>query len=147
MMGSLDGRNTGTPRTAACCPRVASQRTLGNRAVLLREYTAVFVAKIRDKLNESPVFRMEPLPVWRKDAMTQKAIRACEEVITKREKIERALASKAEEESKHFPRRKSKTWPPAVQEWEALKSTRKLWTSDGERIPEADLRRILAARG
>ena len=125
---------------------VASQRTLGNRSTLLREYTARFVAKIRDKLNESLVFQVEPLSAWRKDAMTQKAIQACEEVIAKRKKIEGASSSTAEAESKHGPRRQqeSKTWPPVVQEWEGLKSTTGQSSGDGERIPETDLRNILA---
>jgi hypothetical protein len=126
---------------------VASQRRLRGRAVLIRAYTARFVAKIRDKLNESPVFQMEPLPAWRKDPMAQKAIQTCEEAITEIQRIESGLSSNAEESGAGPAgqnEKRSKTWPAIVQEWEAIKSTRRLWADDGERIPEADLRSFLA---
>jgi hypothetical protein len=116
-----------------------SQGRLGVHAVLVREYTAGLAGEIRDRLNTSELFQVEPLLPWRQDPIAQNAIQTCEEVLAERRKIEDPSPSDAEE------RPGMRTWPSLVQEWEALKSLKKLITGEYERIPESDLRNIIAA--
>jgi hypothetical protein len=128
---------------------LTSQGRLGNHAVLLRGYAARFASGIRHWLNASEPFRIQPLLPWRQDSITQQAIRTCEEVLAERKSIEDDVPSQKEEsergkagQNENEPR----TWSPIVQEWEALKSARRLITEQHERIPDADLRSILAGQ-
>jgi hypothetical protein len=126
---------------------LSSQGRLAVHAVLVREYTARFVSGIRHGLNASQAFQTEPLSPWRQDSITQRAIQTCEDVLAATKIIEGGGASDKEKieggragQNENEPR----TWPPIVQEWETLKSARGIITGEHERMPDADLRRILA---
>ena len=119
-----------------------SQGRLAVHAVLLREYTALLVGEIRDRINASELFQPEPLPTWRQDSIAQKAIRACEEILAERGNIEDPLSNGID----GYTPNPTLTWPPLVQEWEALKFARKVVTENRERIPESDLRKMIAAQ-
>jgi hypothetical protein len=111
------------------------------RAYLVRDYAGRVVSDIRHALRTSQVFQMEPLLPWRQDPIAQEAIRFCEDSLAKRAQTEggEVLGSTIEPNGSE-PR----TWPPVVQEWESLKSTRERSAGTHERIPESDLRRIIA---
>lgn len=116
-----------------------SQGRLGVNADWLREYTARLVTEIRDRVNTSQVFQMNPLLPWQQDSIAQKAIQTCEEAIAERRKIGDRWAYSAVESSGGNP-----TWPTVVQEWEAFKATQKIESGPPERIPESVLRNFLA---
>ena len=119
-----------------------SQGRLVVHAVLLREYTALLVGENRDRINTSELFQPEPLPAWRQDSIAQKAIHACEEILAVRRTIEDPLFKGID----GFTPNPTLTWSPLVQEWEALKVSRRVVTENRERIPESDLRKMIAAQ-
>jgi hypothetical protein len=127
----------------------SSQGRLGVHANLLREYTAGFASEIRNWLNASQAFQMEKLPPWRQDSITQQAIQTCEDVLAETKRIEAGGPSGMETTeggAAGHNEDEPGTWTPIVQEWEALKSSRRIMTCQHERIPDADLRSILAGQ-
>jgi hypothetical protein len=108
-------------------------------AYLVRDYTGRVVSDIREALRTSQVFQMEPLLPWPQDPIAQKAIRFCEDILAKRVQTGGGEALGVEPKGDE-PR----TWPPIVQEWEFLKSIRERSAATHDRIPESDLRRIIA---
>jgi hypothetical protein len=85
------------------------------------------------------VFAAEPAMPWSDDPIAQTAIRTCEEIIHERNKIEELEAS-ASHQQIDGPR----AWSPIVIEWEAIKIPPKHPLAGPERIPESDIRCILA---
>ena len=126
-----------------------SQGRLGVHAVLLRNYTAHLATQIRERLSTSQVFLTASLLPWQQDSIVQAAIRTCEEMLSARWEIERGSARGREEVDGRLAVEngtEQRTWSPIVQDWEALKSIRKVIIEDHERIPESDLRNILAGQ-
>jgi hypothetical protein len=119
---------------------------------LLREYTARLVGDLREMLNTSLVFQPMFLPPWRQDSIAQKAIQICEHMLAERRKIEceglsdnREIEGSLDDRNEVEPR----TWPAIVQEWEAVKSVRRIITGitvQDERIPESDFRALLSVQ-
>jgi len=109
---------------------------------LLREYAARLIGQIRERLSTSELFAGLLQSSWEHDPIAQAAIDSCEAIIKDAMKLERPPQSeiRSEDHSVDGPIR----WSPIVLEWEATKSTRGLVIAERERIPEADLRRILA---
>jgi hypothetical protein len=124
-----------------------SQGRLGVHAVLLRSYTARLLTGLRHWLNGSEVMKAEPLLPWQQDSVAQKAIQVCEDVLAARRSAE-GCGRPAEEEVELGAAAESdgpqRTWSPLVQEWEALKSAQRIESDEPERIPEGDLRSIVA---
>lgn len=122
---------------------VLSQNTPANHPVLMRKYTGVLIGKLRALLTSSEPFQDEPLLIWMEDPLAQTAIQICEEVIR--------VSSAPAAESPHGEeaiglRRNDQPWSRLVQEWEAMKATRnlKITWGDDERVPESDLRVMIA---
>jgi hypothetical protein len=106
---------------------------------LLRDYTGRVVSDIRRALGTSQIFQMARLLPWPQDPIAQQAIRHCEDILAKRVKQEgKELLAVEPKEDEPRP------WPRVVQEWESLKSIRERPTGTYERIPESDLRTIIA---
>jgi len=118
----------------------ASQNKLVVHAVLLRDYTARLVTEIRGRLSQSELFRVEPLLPWSRDPLVPRASGTCEEIIDEYKKAEAGPSDDQPEGNQEVP----KPWSPIVLEWEELKSIAKHEPTRQERIPESDLRRILA---
>ncbi len=116
-----------------------SQNRLGVHANWLREYTALQVNEIRDRLAGSQVFKSNPLLAWEQDPITQKAIQICEEIIADRRKTGDRWMYTSAVSSEGNP-----TWAFVVQAWEAFKAANKIESGPRERIPESVLRSILA---
>ncbi len=109
---------------------------------LLREYAARLIGQIRERLSTSEVFPGLLQSSWESDPVAQTAIDKCEAIIKDAKKRERLGQSdnRAEDQSDVGPNK----WSPIVLEWEATKSTGELVIAERERIPEVDLRRIIA---
>jgi hypothetical protein len=117
------------------------------QAVRVREYTAHLVRALREWLNSSQLFQLEPLPPWRDDSIAQRAMEVCEAVLAEGNKFEGAAVLDAGETSGGTVapnHEEPRTWPALVQEWEALKTSEPFTSDSPECIPEAALRGILA---
>lgn len=119
---------------------LASQGRLGVHANWLREYTALLVNEIRDRLGSSRVFQLDPLLPWAQDPITQKAIQTCEAIIAERrttgDRWPYGLAGSTDN---------NPAWALVVQAWEAFKASNNIRpTPSCERIPESFLRNFLA---
>ncbi len=114
---------------------------LETQAPLLRGYSAAMVRDIRQLLNKSWRFRIEPLLLWQQDPIAQQAIQCCEDIIAERAQIDGGeFLGGLVDRNGDQPR----TWPAMVQQWESLKSTRERSAGIHERIPEVDFRSIIA---
>jgi hypothetical protein len=122
-----------------------SQGRLFAHAVWVRTYTAELIGAIRHWLAGFEVMKCEALPEWQQDSIAQEAIRACEEVLAERQKVEagESPTANANGAMAEVSIQTSRTWSRIVQAWEALKSTRGIKTDNQERIPESDLRDIV----
>jgi hypothetical protein len=120
-----------------------SRNKLQIQAPLLRGYCASMVRDIRQLLNRSHVFQIEPLLAWPQDPIAQEAIRCCEDIIAERTQEAGGEVSEWVLEQNG---NRLRTWPAVVQRWESRKSTGERSAEVHERIPEADFRSIIAEK-
>jgi hypothetical protein len=117
-----------------------SQPNLALDVVLLRDYTGRLIREVRHWVNASELFAIDaPIP-WSDDPIAQRAIRACEETIDLKGATERQKVMGQPDQIADAQR----AWSPIVLEWETLKAPPKNPLGGPERIPESEIRSILA---